>query len=276
MRTTAMSAMLALGMMVTALGAHAEYLLRLHGDAVQGGMLMGRTSPQATVALGDREVSVGEEGRFVIGFGRGAPATARLRVTWPDGHVESREILVDQRDYEIQRIDGLPSNEVTLDEETLRRVRREGAQIAEARQPDSPMTAFDEQWLWPVEGIITGIYGSQRILNGKPRSPHSGVDIAAPKGTPVVAPVAGVVRLAEPDLFFSGGTVILDHGHGISSTYVHLIDIRVEPGDRVSRGEIIGDVGATGRATGPNLHWGVNWFAVDLDPALLVPPMPAE
>lgn len=142
--------------------------------------------------------------------------------------------------------------------------------IARARQIDSPGTDFTASFIAPVNGRISGVFGSQRILDGKPRQPHSGVDFAAPEGAPVKAPAAGSVTLVDPDMYFSGGTVILDHGHGISSVFIHLSRIDVRVGQRIARGEVIGAVGATGRATGPNLHWGVSWFETRLDPQLLL------
>lgn len=247
--------------------------LELTGQAIQGGLLIGHTIPGAQVRFGGRAVRVSPAGEFVIGFGRNAREHLLLEIRYPDASVLRRRINIQQRRYRVQRINGLPAREVTPGKAKLALIRREAAQLHQARTVDSARTDFDGEWIWPVTGTITGVYGSQRILNGKPRSPHTGVDIAAPAGTPVRAPADGVVRFAAEDLFFSGGTVILDHGHGISTTYVHLRRILVHIGEAVRQGQSLGEVGATGRATGPNLHWGLNWFDRRLDPSLVVPSM---
>ena len=156
----------------------------------------------------------------------------------------------------------------------LARIRREGAEIAAVRRRDTAATWFARGFRWPLFGVVTGVYGSQRILNGEPRRPHYGIDIAAPTGTPVGVPAAGLVALAEADLFFTGGTVLIDHGHGLTSVYSHLAEVLVRVGDKVATGDILGTVGATGRVTGPHLDWRVNWFKTRLDPALLAGPMP--
>lgn len=262
-----------LALLLCASNVPASERLELKGDPVQGGMLVGYTTPGAQVRFDGRDLSVAPDGEFVIGFGRDANERMVLEVRFPDASVLRRKLTIRQRPYPVQRIDGLPAGEVTPSEANLARIRREAAQIRTARSGNTPRTDYDGAWSWPVVGVLTGVYGSQRILNGKPRSPHTGVDIAAPAGTPVCAPVAGVVRFAAPELFLSGGTVILDHGHGISTTYIHLREIAVRAGQVVQKGQSLGAVGATGRATGPNLHWGVNWFTKRLDPGLLVPGM---
>jgi len=191
-----------------------------------------------------------------------------------DGTRIVRDLEVKQRTYRVQRVDGLPPRKVEPTEEDLARIRREVALIKRARARDDARTDFLSGFQWPLEGRITGVYGSQRILNGEPRRPHYGVDVAAPNGTPIVAPADGVVSLVHPDMFFSGGTLILDHGHGLTSTFAHLSALLVEEGDRVRAGEPVAKVGATGRVTGPHLHWGMNLFDRRLDPELLLPPMP--
>jgi murein DD-endopeptidase MepM/ murein hydrolase activator NlpD len=198
-----------------------------------------------------------------------------LEITYPDGRTGVERLAVAAREWDVQRIDGLPPQQVTPDEAALVRIRREGALINEARGTDSPAEDFRRGFVWPVTGRITGIYGSQRILNGQPRQPHLGIDIAAPTGTAVVAAAPGTVTLAEPDLFFTGGTVILDHGHGLSTVYSHLDAVEVRVGERLDQGGRLGTVGATGRVTGPHLDWRVNWFQTRVDPAQLVGPMPS-
>lgn len=244
--------------------------LELSGQAVQGGMLTGRTQPGVEVFLGERPVPVSDDGLFIIGFGRDAPATATLKLVDSDGETLERSIKVGARDYRIQRIDGLPPQQVTPPPEVLERIRREARLVAEARTRRDLRQDFLGGFRWPASGPISGVYGSQRILNGKPRRPHYGVDVAAPEGAPVRAPAAGLVTLAEPDLYYSGGTLIIDHGHGLSSSFLHLSEVLVSPGQRVERGELIGRVGATGRATGPHLDWRMNLLDARIDPQLLV------
>ena len=253
--------------------AAAAQALELTGPQRQGGLLAGVIEPGGQVEAFGQRIPVDESGRFVLGLGRDAPASVRLRVTTAAGEVREHTLSVAPRDYEIQRIDGLPANQVSPDAETLARIRADAARVREARRRRIDERHFDAGWIWPLTGPISGVYGSQRILNGKPRQPHYGIDIARATGTPVRAPSDGVVTLAAEDLFFSGGTLIVDHGQGLSSSFLHLSRIRVEPGDVVRQGEVIAEVGATGRVTGAHLDWRMNWFDQRIDPSLLVPPM---
>ena len=248
----------------------------LDGPLVQGGLLRGVTEPGAEVTFEGRRVRVSVQGLFVVGFGRDDAGPFTLEVRHPDGTTTHRHLDIEKRDYRIQRIDGLPPKMVTPDAEALERIRRENARIAEVRARDTPEALFAGGFAWPVEGPISGVYGSQRVLNGEPRRPHFGVDVAAPAGTPVKAPADGIVALAEEDLYYTGGTVMLDHGHGLTSVYSHLSAVTVTVGEHLKQGEVIGRVGATGRVTGAHLDWRVNWFKTRLDPALLVPPMPVQ
>jgi murein DD-endopeptidase MepM/ murein hydrolase activator NlpD len=199
-----------------------------------------------------------------------------LRAVHPDGSVESRVLDVERREYQIQRIDGLAKRKVTPEKRDLTRIRKENAMVKAARKRDDPRSDFLSGWIWPVTGPISGVYGSQRVLNGKPRRPHFGVDIAAPVGTPARAPADGIVTLAHPGMFFSGATLIVDHGHNLSSSFLHLDEILVKVGDRVHRGEVIARVGKSGRVTGAHLDWRMNYHAARIDPQLLVPPMDAQ
>jgi len=262
---------LLLGLLV-AIPVRAE--TRLDGNLTQGGLVIGRTDPGSTVVLDDRTVRVGPDGVFVLGFHRDAPASAELTVTASGGTVERRTLTIAPREFAIQRIDGLPPKMVTPPPEVLERIRRENAEIAALRKLDRPEPMFASGFAWPATGRISGVYGSQRILNGEPKQPHYGVDIAAPTGTPIKAPADGVVVLAETDLYYTGGTVILDHGHGLSSAFLHLSAVTVKVGDRLRQGDVLGKLGATGRVTGPHLDWRMNWFESRIDPQLLVPPMP--
>ncbi len=250
--------------------------LELQGQPVQGGLMQGRTDPGTEVTFDGRPVRISKDGAFLIGFGHDAPAQAKLVVTFTDGSREWRELKVGQRKYKIQRIDGLPPRKISPSEEDLARIHRESASIKEARTKDDARTDFLKGFIWPAKGRISGVYGSQRILNGEPRRPHYGLDIAAPVETPVVAPASGIVTLTHPDMFYSGGTLILDHGHGLSSTFIHLHRILVKEGQYVRQGDVIAEIGATGRVTGPHLDWRINLFKRRLDPQLILKAMPAS
>ena len=248
--------------------------LTLEGALSQGGLVTGQTRPGAEVRLDGRQVRVGADGRFLLGFGREAAPEALLELTLPDGTRARRTLSIEQRSYDIQRIDGLPQEKVAPPEEVLARIAAERAMVAKARQGDRPEPWFETGFVWPVVGPISGVYGSQRILNGEPKWPHFGVDVAVPVGTPVVAPADGLVVLAHHDMYYSGGTVLLDHGHGLTSAYLHLHEVSVEEGQMLRQGERLGSVGATGRVTGAHLDWRFNWFDRRLDPELIVGPMP--
>ena len=250
----------------------------LEGKATQGGLLWGQVSPGAAVAIDDTEVPVLPDGSFVIGLGRNAPANQTLVVNASNLCVQ--EIAIKPRDYRIQRVEGVPQKTVTPPQEELDRIarEREWVRTAKAQRIERPdiLAAVRTGMAWPAIGPISGVYGSQRVYNGTPGSPHYGVDVAVPKGHPVVAPAPGIVTLAQPDLFYSGGTVILDHGYGLSSSFLHMSAVLVEVGDELKTGDLIGKVGATGRATGPHLDWRMSWMDERVDPQLLVPPMPAK
>ncbi len=241
---------------------------------VQGGLAFGRAAPGTQLLFEGRPMRVSPQGEFVIGVGRDAKSTATLEITHPDGRRETQTLPIGARRFDIQRIEGLPERQVSPPPEDLARIRDENALVASLRTRDTAEALFRSGFVWPVIGPISGVYGSQRILNGQPRAPHWGVDVAVPTGTPVVAAADGIVSLAHPDLFFTGKTLLLDHGHGLSSVYSHLSEIAVKDGERVKQGQLIGKVGATGRATGAHLHWGMTLFDIRIDPALLVPPMP--
>jgi murein DD-endopeptidase MepM/ murein hydrolase activator NlpD len=257
-------------------GAAVAGELRLEGELVQGGMAFGQAPPGSSVRFAGRELRLTDDGRFVIGFGRDSEPEAVIEVTLPDGRSLRHPIEIEERAYHIQRIDGLAPRQVTPSEEDLARIQREAGLLNAARERDSAALGFTEEVAWPVTGPITGVFGSQRILNGEPRAPHRGVDVAAPPGTPVGAMASGLVTLAERDMFFTGGTVMVDHGHGVHSIYSHLDEVTVGVGSWLEQGETLGTVGATGRVTGAHLHWGVYWFDRAVDPELLVGPMPGE
>ena len=254
----------------------AESCLTLQGHAIQGGLLWGQTTENSNVTFDGRAVPLLPDGRFLLGIGRDMPSTAQLLIQ--TDVLCQQEIVIAQREYLVQNITGVPQQTVTPSETHLARIRRERELVRAAKNrriaSDDGLVAVREGFSWPVTGRISGVYGSQRIYNGTPGTPHYGVDVARPTGTPVMAPAPGVVTLAEPDLFYSGGTVILDHGHGLSSSFLHLSKLTVKVGDRLRTGDMLGEIGATGRATGPHLDWRMSWLNQRIDPQLLVPPMP--
>ena len=245
----------------------------LSGKAVEGGLIIARTDPANQIMLDDNAVEIGENGVFVIGFHRDSDAPASLRIIAPDGDVKTSLLAPRKRDYNIQRIDGLKSTMVTPPATVLARIKSDGDAVRAARQRQAPLGDFWRGFDWPALGRISGIYGSQRILNGQPRQPHYGIDIAAPTGTPVYAPASGLVTLVK-DLYFSGWTVVIAHGLGVNSSFLHLDRVDVETGMMVERGGLIGTIGATGRATGPHLDWRIDWQGRRIDPGLLVGAMP--
>ncbi len=263
---------------LTATVAHAgdDVPLEFEGELIQGAIVIGRTDPQANVRFDDRPLRVGPDGHFVIGFDRNAPVKQSLAVTLPAGRRIERELEIARRDYDIQHIDGLKPEQVSPPPEAIERILRDVEIVKKARERDDPRQDFLQAFRWPVTGRITGVYGSQRVLNGEPKRPHYGIDIAAPAGTVVRAPAAGIVTVAEPDMYYSGGTIVLDHGHGLSSAFLHMRSLSVEVGQRIERGEPLGEVGATGRSTGAHLDWRMNLFERRLDPRFLVGPMPEE
>lgn len=248
--------------------------LTLSAPITQGALVVGRTAPGAAVTLGGKPLAVDETGAFAFGLAHDAPATALLRVML-GGETTERALAVAPRQYREQRINGLPRHFVEPPPELMQRLEREYRLIRAAREIASRLPHWKGGFVWPCPGPVTGVYGSRRILNGKPMRPHFGVDVGAPTGTPVSASAAGIVTLAEEDLYFSGKSAIVDHGFGVSTLYIHMHELKVARGQTVRQGDLVGTVGNTGRSTGAHLHWGLNWFQEYLDPALVVPPRPA-
>lgn len=246
------------------------------GVPVEGGLLFVASAPGTTATLDGKPVPVAQDGSFVIGFHRDTPGTVVLRIREPGVEELRMELQVDQREYAEQRIDGLPSNLVTPPTEVLQRIRDEAGRVREARAAPVTTPHYLNGFEWPAEGCITGVYGTRRILNGEPRQPHYGIDLAAPRGTEVRAAGDGVVVMAERDLYYSGGTLIIAHGQGLTSTYLHLSSISVGRGDRVRKGDPVATVGSTGRSTGPHLDWRFNWQDARIDPELVVPAGPDQ
>ncbi len=248
--------------------------LDLPDEVTQGALVLGRTAAGSEVMLGERKLRVAGDGSFLFGVGRDERGTVRVSAITADGVRSSVDVKIRARGFAIERVDGVPESTVNPPPQIAERIQREQIEVGHARERDDARQDYRFGFIWPTRGRISGVYGSQRILNGTPKSPHYGVDVAAPTGTPIHAPAGGIVSFAKPDLYLTGGTVIVDHGHGLSSVFVHLSRLDVEVGDRIEQGHVLGLVGATGRATGPHLHWGMNWFDVRLDPQLLAGPMP--
>lgn len=236
----------------------------LPASVSQGGLVIAHVAPGTRVTIDGKPVHVGTDGTFVFGAGRDEKGPIRVGL----GTV-AREVAVTPRDWPIERVNGVPPKTVNPPPDIAARIEREQAAVVAARQRDDAREDFTHGFIWPVTGRISGRFGNQRIYNGDPKAPHSGMDIAVPEGTPVKAPADGVVTFARPDLYLTGGTVLLDHGFGLSSNFLHLSRIDVKVGQRVHQGDILGTAGMTGRATGPHVHWGFNWFGVRLDPLLL-------
>lgn len=236
----------------------------------QGAMVIGKVPPGSVVEYAGRRLRTTAYGSVVFGVGRDEAGPLHIEVARPDGGRERATIAVDARDWPVQRVDGVPPKTVDPPPAIAERIRREQARVAEARVRDDARADFARPFLRPVEGRISGRFGRARVYNGKAGSPHSGMDIAAPSGTPVKAPAAGIVTFADPDLYLTGGTLLIDHGHGISSNFLHLSRIDVQVGERVEQGQTIAAVGSTGRSTGPHLHWGMSWFDVRIDPQLVL------
>nr|WP_232365190.1 M23 family metallopeptidase [Salinimonas marina] len=258
--------------LVFSLGTRADTSeLVLNGTLTQGSLIRAQLPPGSKVQLNGETLQQNAQGKFVFGFDRSASLEHTLSWQLPDGGESRRTLTLTERDYVTQRIDGLDQKMVTPPEAVLKRIRKDSVNVAKARASTSDLDAVFTGFIWPAAGPITGVYGSQRILNGKPSRPHYGVDVGAPTGTDVVAPASGVVTLAD-DLYYSGNTIVLDHGMGVFSTFLHLDSMTVALGDTLTQGEKLGEIGATGRATGAHLDWRINLHKQRLDPALLVPP----
>ncbi|TAH41815.1 MAG: M23 family metallopeptidase [Gammaproteobacteria bacterium] len=236
----------------------------------QGSLVIGKVPPASRVSYADRELRITPYGTVVFGVGRDEQGPLKIAVTLANGRSESARIEVVPRQWPVEKVDGVPPKTVDPPPAIAARIAREQAAVAATRQRDDARTDFTEHFIRPVEGRISGRFGNQRVYNGKPGAPHSGMDIAAATGTQVKAPASGIVSFADADLYLTGGTLVIDHGHGVSSTFLHLSRIDVAVGDIVKQGQVIAAVGATGRASGPHLHWGINWFDVRIDPQLLL------
>ena len=253
----------------------ASFSLSFDGDFVQGGMVVAQDAYVIAAWQDDESVRVSESGRFLLGFGRDHEKPVAIKVKYRDGREEVISKAIAPRKFNIQRLAIKNKQQVNPTKpEILARIKRDNAGVKKARELNDAREDFAQGFIWPAIGPISGVYGSQRILNGTPKWPHYGVDIALPTGTPVVAPADAIVTFADDDLFYSGGTLIMDHGHKLSSSFLHLSKITVKPGQRVKQGQVVGKIGATGRVTGAHLDWRMNLRGHRIDPQLLVEPMP--
>jgi murein DD-endopeptidase MepM/ murein hydrolase activator NlpD len=257
---------------LAASGTYARAEGDLRGNFTQGALIRGRAALGSKVSIDGKTLGLSSKGDFAFGFAFDRTASATLRIKTPDGESETKTFDIAKREYKIQRINGLPEGMVEPPASVLKRIARDNRLIGAARARDTDEDWFAEDFAWPVKGPVTGVFGSQRILNGVPKRPHFGTDIAAGEGVAIRAPAGAVVSMAEKDMYFTGGTMILDHGRGISTSYLHMSRLDAKVGDRVEKGDTIGAIGHTGRATGPHLCWRLNWFQERLDPALIVPP----
>ena len=243
-----------------------SFAVIFENEFVQGSFILGKTEPGSEVFIGKKKVKVTSDGYFVFGLSRDRKYDVVITLN-KDGNKQKIVKKVLKRKYNIQRIDGLPEELVTPPEEVYVRIKKENKLIGDAKAIDSNLTYFKNKFIVPIENtIISGVYGSQRILNGEPKWPHYGLDFAADEGTTIKAMLDGIVTLAEPDLYYTGGTLMFDHGHGISTIYLHMQKLLVKKGQKIKQGDVIGTVGSTGRATGPHLDIRLNWFQTRLDP----------
>ena len=244
--------------------------IRFPASVQQGAMVIGKVPTGSTVRYANRDLRVTGYGSVVFGVGRDQSGSVTVEVQVPGAPTRSIDIAVTPRDWPIERINGVPPKTVNPPKAIADRIAREQAQVVAVRTRNDARTGFAQQFTWPVQGRNSGRFGNQRVYNGTPKSAHSGMDIAVATGTPVKAPADGVVTFADTGLYLTGGTLVLDHGHGISSNFLHLSRIDAKVGDTVKQGDVVAAVGATGRATGPHLHWGMNWFDVRIDPLLVL------
>ena len=258
-----------------ALSSQEQVNVVLNGKFTQGALLRGQAPAGAKVTLNGETVQTNKDGKFVVGFEREAPLQQTLVVKLDNGQKWLRDITLEKREYNIQRIDGLEQKMVSPPAEVTARIKQDNINVANARSGNTDLDALFTRFEWPAKGVISGVYGSQRILNGVPKWPHYGLDIANETGTPVYAPVDGVVTMAD-DLYYSGNTLILDHGMRVFSTFLHMDTITVEVGETVKQGEQIGTIGSTGRSTGPHLDWRINLGNTRLDPQTIISGSPEE
>ena len=250
--------------------------IELSGEITQGGLIVGKTAPANKVMLNNKILTVSGQGDYVFGFGRDDKTNYTLTITDPNGNIEQEKFIPSKRQYKTQRITGIAKSIMQPNSKAVARSKKDNQQIAQARKILSNREDFAQGFIPPIDGTITGVYGSQRIFNDVPKRPHFGLDYAGKTGDPVKAPANGKILLYVPDMFYSGGTMIIDHGQGVTSTFLHLSDAYVKAGDEVKQGQTVAAVGKTGRATGSHLDWRINWFNTRIDPALVLKVKPLK
>lgn len=253
-------------LMLSTTSAHAQ----LTKQFFQGALIVGKTAPENKVMLNGKAIKVSAKGDYALGFSRDEKNNSELVIISPNGQREKTTLTPLKREYNIQKVEGIAKKIMNPNKKANIRAGEDNKKISAARKVDSDLTAFAQGFVAPIDGIITGVYGSQRYYNGVPKRPHYGLDYAGKKGDPVKSPADGIILMYVPDMFYSGGTMIIDHGHGVSSTFLHLSDSYVKVGDKVNKGQLVAAVGSSGRATGPHLDWRINWFNMKLDPALVL------
>jgi murein DD-endopeptidase MepM/ murein hydrolase activator NlpD len=267
------SIVLVVGALSLAASNAAMAQVSLQGQMEQGALIRGQTTAGSEVYLNGESIKITPEGHFAFGFARDAALEQDLTVIYPDGLTQVKPLTIEAKQYKIDKVNGIAKKIMKPDPKAQARAAQDSKQVKAARNQFTTSEAFTQSFIWPLTGRISGVYGSQRVYNGKPGNPHYGVDVAAKTGTVVVAPADGVISLSVADMFYSGGTIILDHGYGVSSSFLHLSKLYVKQGDEIKQGQPIAEVGATGRATGPHLDWRINWYQMRLDPVTVVPPM---
>lgn len=248
--------------------------IQLSGEIKQGGLIIGKTQADNTVTLNERVLPVSSKGDYVFAFSRNDSKQYILKVTSPDGSIEQKTLVPMQRDYKISRVEGIKKSIMNPNKKANERAKKDREMMVEVRKISSDLTDFSQGFIAPRKARITGVYGSQRFYNGVPKNPHFGVDYAGAIGSPVKAPAAGKVLLWVPDMFYSGGTLVIDHGHGITSNFLHLSASLVKVGEQVRQGQVIAKVGNSGRVTGPHLDWRMNWHKIRFDPQLAMKVIP--
>ena len=252
--------------------SHAQ--IKLSGEITQGGLIVGKTQAQSTVMLNDQLLPVSSNGDYVFAFSRNDTTTYTLSITSPTGEVEQKTFTPTKREYKISRVEGISKKIMNPDPKDQKRAKEDSIAIGKVRKVSSDLTAFSNGFIAPRNARLTGVYGSQRFYNGEPKNPHYGVDYAGKIGAEVKAPADGKILLWVPDMFYSGGTMVIDHGHGITSNFLHLSDSLFNVGDMVKQGQVVAKVGNSGRVTGPHLDWRMNWHKVRFDPQLAMKIIP--
>ena len=232
---------------------------------LRGGVITGNLEDGSKLKIDNKQVEVFEKGRFIFAFGRKYKDNVKIEI-----NDKVKKFTVSKKKYKIENIKGLPRKKVEPSKEDLNKIISDQNKIKKAKLIGYKTRLFNEKFILPSKGRMSGFYGSQRILNSKPRRPHAGIDIAAKEGTSVIAPSSGIIKLVEEDMFFTGNTIIMDHGLGLISIFAHLKDVFVGKGEKVLQGQKIGSIGMTGRATGPHLHWGVYLNNTSVDPEVLL------